>query len=305
MYLKRLVLAACVLLVAVLAAIAIAVLSIDPRSLAASLAASVKADTGRELTISEAGFRLLPRPALVLSKVRFGNAAWGSQPWLAQAGRVSANVGVLELLFGRLHIRHIAISDASIFLETDPKGNGNWVMGPANARVPGRLKTLEIDEIDLQAVALAFRNGASGSAASVRIDSARIAAPSASRPIQLRVRAAFSGKTVEVTGTIGALAALIANTADYPVNLEGKLGAASVSVHGTIARPRDMGQFSLALRAQLPEFSDVAALFGATVPPLGPFRGAALLTSCGIPVGTGAAPGGRCSRRRSSPPRRS
>ena len=89
MRLKRLAVAACILLVAALAALAIAIYFVDPRAVAVSLAASVKADTGRELSFGEVGVKLLPRPALVLSDVRFGNVAWGSQPWLAQVGRVT------------------------------------------------------------------------------------------------------------------------------------------------------------------------------------------------------------------------
>ncbi len=275
---------ACVVLAVILAAIAIAAHFLDPRALAASLTASVKADTGRELTIGDAGFKLLPRPAFVLSNVRFGNAAWGSQPWLAQAGRVSADADLIELLFGRLRIGHIAVTDASLFLETDPDGNGNWVLGVAKVDVPAWLKRLEIDEFALQAVAFTYRNGASGRVTSVRIDSARIAAPSASRPIQLSARGTYHGKKVEVTGTVGALEALIASAAAYPLNLDGKVDAANVSMHGTIDQPRGVGGFSLALRAQVPELASFLELFGVTAPPLGPFRGATRLT------GTPAAP---------------
>lgn len=79
----------CVLVVAAIAvsAIAIAVHLIDPRSLATSLAASFKANTGRELSFSAVDIRLLPRPALLVSQLRLGNAAWATQPWLADAVR--------------------------------------------------------------------------------------------------------------------------------------------------------------------------------------------------------------------------
>jgi uncharacterized protein involved in outer membrane biogenesis len=68
------------------------------------------------------------------------------------------------------------------------------------------------------------------------------------------------------------------------VDIDGKFGAASMSVHGTIDQPLEGGRFNLELRAQLPEFAEYVALMGANVPPLGPFRGATKLT------GTLAAP---------------
>jgi hypothetical protein len=287
MRLKRLALAASVLLVATFAAIAVAVHFLDPRSLAASLAASVKADTGRELSFSEVAVTLLPRPALVLSEVRFGNAAWGSQPWLAEVGRVNADIDALALLSGRLRIENIAVSDASVFLETDRDGNGNWVMGSA-ARIPAWLKALEIDELKLEALAFTYRDGTNGKVTSMQFEAARIAVPSAPRPMRLSVRGSFDGRSVEAAGTLGALAALIANEPSYPIDLEGKLGAARVSAHGAIDRPRTPGGFNLALQVQAPEFAELAALFGASVPALGAFRGAAQLTgAAAAPVFSG------------------
>jgi uncharacterized protein involved in outer membrane biogenesis len=156
--LKTLAVVAGVLLVAAFAATAIVIHYLDPRSLAESLAASVKADTGRELSFGAVEVTLLPRPALVLSQLRFGNAAWGSRPWLAQAERVSAEL------------------DAQ----------------PASGRM------------------------------------------------RLSARGTLAGTSVEATGTIGALAALRADAPAYPVDLDGKVGAAAVSLHSTIDKPRGL-----------------------------------------------------------------
>ena len=196
MRLKQLAVTACVLPVAVVAAIAIAVHFIDPRPFASSLAASVKADTGRELTFGDIGVELLPRPAIALSAVRFGNAAWGSQPWLAQAGRVSANIDVLALLARRVRINRIVVSDANLFLETDRDGNGNWLLGRAEGAAPEWLKKLEIDEFALQALAIGFRSGATGKTASARLESARVFTDSASSPLHLSARASYEGKSL-------------------------------------------------------------------------------------------------------------
>ena len=281
---KKLAVIAGVLLVAAIAALAIAVHLYNPRSLALSLAASVKANTGRELQFGDVKINVLPRPAVVLSDVRFGNAAWGSQPWLARAGRVHATVDALELLAGRLRIRHIEMSDAAVLLETNREGIGNWVTGSADADSLAWLKTIEIGAFSLEKLALTYRDGTTGSAMSAQLDSAQLAAGSATAPIRLDVRATVNGKKVEVGGTLGALGALIANGPGYTVEVDGKFGAATMSVHGTVDQPLDGGRFSLELRAQLPEFAEYVALAGANVPPLGPFRGATKLT------GTLAAP---------------
>ena len=222
---KKLAVIAGVSLVAAIAALAIAVHLYDARSLALSLAASVKADTGRELQFGDVKINVLPRPAVVLSDVRFGNAAWGSQPWLARAGRVHATVDALELLAGRLRIRHIEMSDAVVLLETNREGIGNWVTGSADANSLAWLKTIEIGAFSLEKLALTYRDGTTGSAMSAQLDSARLVAGSATAPIRLDVRATVNGKKVEVVGTLGALGALIANGPGYTVEVDGVSGS--------------------------------------------------------------------------------
>ncbi len=92
MRLKRLVIKAFALLATVLAASAIVAALLVPRWLAPKLAEVVRAETGRDLNIDEVAVTLTPWPTLVLSQVRFANAPWGSQPWMAQVGRATAEL---------------------------------------------------------------------------------------------------------------------------------------------------------------------------------------------------------------------
>src|SRR5678815_1511598 len=113
---KWLALAAGLTLIAAAIAVVVATHVLVPRLLA-NLAAAVKADTGRELSIGEVGVTLLPLPAVMLRQVRFANATWGSQPWLAQADRVEVRIDVTALLSHRLHIREIVLDGASVLFE--------------------------------------------------------------------------------------------------------------------------------------------------------------------------------------------
>ena len=287
---KWLALAAGLTLIAAGIAIGVATHVLVPRLLA-NLAKSIKADTGRELSIGEVGATLLPLPAVTLRQVRFANAAWGSQPWLAQADLVEVRVDVVALLSRRLHIRQIALVGATVLIETDASGNGNWVLTPtaaaptsAAARVPAWFDTTELDELTSRGLSLSYRDGASGVTQSLRLDAFELAATSASEPMRVRAEGAIGAAKVTAAGTIGALAALIANASGYPVALDFKIGAASIGVHGTIDSPHTLGAFNLALRAQAPDVAEFAALAGASEPLPGPFRAAASL------AGSAAAP---------------
>jgi len=262
--------------VATLAASAIAIHFVDPRSLAQSLAASVKADTGRELAFSDVKIKLLPRPTLHVSQLRLGNAAWAAQPWLAQVDRLSVEVDPLALLAGRLHARQIELSGVSTWLETDADGVGNWLIGAkTRSSTPEWLKTIEIDEIALQAIALDYRQGSSGKTSSLRLDSLRIERPLAPQAIRIKASATVDAKRVEATATVGDLAALLANAPAYPVDFACRYGAARLDAHGSIDRPLGPGILNLALHVEAPELDE---LFGASAPPLGALRGTARLS---------------------------
>ena len=276
MRIKRLALVAGLMLIAAAAAIGIAAHMLVPRLLE-NLAKSVKADTGRELSIGEVGVTVLPLPAITLRQVRFANAAWGSKPWLLQAGRVDIQIDVVALLSHRLHIRQVALQDADVLMETDADGHGNWVLGSSSAEpsVSAWLDAAELNELTSRALSLSYRDGVSGKTQSVRLDAFELSASAASEPMQVNAEAAIGAMKVTAKGTIGALAALIANAPAYRIDLDCKIGAASAGIHGTVDNPLTLGVFNLALRVRAPDVSGLAALAGASVPSLGPFAGTA------------------------------
>ena len=285
MRIKRVAMAAGFVFIVAFAAMAIAVHLLAPRA-AALLAEAVRTSTGRELRFGDVGASLLPRPALDLKQVRLGNASWASQPWLAQADRIRIEVDLLALLSHTLHVRRVAVEDASVLLETDHDGNGNWVMAspPAGAQTSASVDAVELDEVTLHASTLSWRDGVSGSTRSARLEFFGLAASSATHRMRLRADVNVNGKKLTASGTAGDLSALIANAPAYPLDFEGRMGTASIDVHGTIERPRAAEGMNLALRAQAPDLAEVAPLLGVELMPTGPFRFAAQLT------GTAAAP---------------
>lgn len=281
---KRLAKIVCILLVGAIALGAVAAHFADPRSLATSLAASVKATSGRELAFSEVSVRLLPRPALLVSQLRLGNAAWATQPWLASVERLSIEPDLLALLAGRLHARRIALAGVHAWLETDAEGVGNWLIGSAKDGAPDWLKAVEIDAIELSSVALDYRQGRSGKTSSLRVDALRIDGPLAPKPLRIDAHATIDGQRVEVAATLGDLATLLGDAPAYPVDVACRCGAARIEARGGIDRSRGVLGLDLELHAEAPEIAELAALFGAKLPLLGALRGTARLT------GTASAP---------------
>ena len=108
---KKLTVIGCIVFLSVLAVIVIVLKRLDAGALANSLAATVKANTGREVKIGNATIKLLPAPMIVLSDVRFANADWGTQPWLAEAKSVTAAVDLERLMVGNIRINYSRLKE--------------------------------------------------------------------------------------------------------------------------------------------------------------------------------------------------
>jgi len=64
--------------------------------------------------------------AIEFSDLRIANASWGSEPEVVRIGHLSALIDVHALLRGVLRYESLRIEDATIVLERDQAGAGNW-----------------------------------------------------------------------------------------------------------------------------------------------------------------------------------
>src|SRR5512143_69887 len=96
------------------------------------IAEKVKEATGRDLTLAgDVDLVISWNPALAVNDVTFSNASWGSRPELIKMKRLEAEVRLIPLLSGNVEVNRIVLKGADILLETNDKGQGNWVFTPA------------------------------------------------------------------------------------------------------------------------------------------------------------------------------
>ena len=105
---------------------------ISPTKLTQMLILEVREATGRELTITgpvRLGF--FPRIAVSAEQVSLSNASWAKQPKMASLDKVALEISLLPLLSRQIEISSIQLSGLVLDLETNAKGDGNWLMGDA------------------------------------------------------------------------------------------------------------------------------------------------------------------------------
>ena len=85
---------------------------------------------GRDVTIAgPVDLEFSNWPALEVSDVKIANAPGASQPVFLNAGRARLQIGIFPLLRGEIDIAEISAKNVTLNLESDARGNPNWVFG--------------------------------------------------------------------------------------------------------------------------------------------------------------------------------
>lgn len=126
-WLRRLLIAAVVLLGVLAGAVALLPRLVDPDTLRTMLVLAARHHTGRELTVDgEIQFALWPRPALVLPRLALADAqGFGPEPFASIDG-ARVNLRLWPLLWGRLATASVDVDRPRLRLTVNARGRTNW-----------------------------------------------------------------------------------------------------------------------------------------------------------------------------------
>ncbi len=195
-----------VLVVGLVATIAAILTSIDPNDYRAPLIAQVERATGRTLSIGgEMDLSIGLTPAITARDVSFANAAWGSRADMLQLEEFAVEVELWPLLSGDVRIERLVLTGLDVLLEVDADGRGNWVLAGSDdsngARSEDGLALPEFGNVQMRAVTVAYRDGASGQTTSVSLET-------------LNAETVEAGLQVDLTALVNGLRANLATVVD-------------------------------------------------------------------------------------------
>lgn len=250
------------------------------------LAEEVKAKTGRDLVIGgRLDLKLSLAPTLAVSDVRFANGPGGSRPDMATIARLEAQIALWPLLSGRLQIDRIVLTGASILLETDAQGRGNWLFGPTEAAAPSapsdRSLTLAIAAVTIRDSQLTYRDGRSGTVRRLALGSASLRGSPDDETLDIALDGSADDVPFTIAGKTGGLAALLGGSAPWPIALRATIDGASATLDGTIAQPRAGTGLALDMTLAADRLASLGPLAGMTLPAIGPLKLAGHLSDGG------------------------
>ncbi|HXV25455.1 MAG TPA: AsmA family protein [Alphaproteobacteria bacterium] len=271
-----------VLLVAVIVAGVAILKSLDLNQYRDLIAREIEGATGRKVVIGgPIDLEVSLSPALALSDVSLANAPWATDPQMLAVKRFEAKVALLPLLSKQVQIVRIVLSGADIRLETNANGEGNWVFkqdqapepepAPAGEEAQGEAVIPAFDEVTVEDSRVSYRDGQSGQVTTAAVVKLEASAPSQNQPLEIDFTGSYNDNPIEVMGTLGPMASLIAGE-PVAVDLEAKAGGATVRLIGDLGKPGTEKGSNLVISAEGGQVGELSNFAGAPIPALGPYK---------------------------------
>jgi uncharacterized protein involved in outer membrane biogenesis len=272
------------LVVALVVTVYIVLSSYDFNHLKPQITRAAKDATGRELTLAgKINLKISFSPALAVEGVAFQNASWGSRPEMAKIKRFEVQVAIIPLISGHIEIKRLILVEPDLLIETDKSGKSNLDFeamkkadstkkkeeGPSEGKM--KLPALTITELRIDKGRITYKDGKSGSAYTVMIDSLNAAVSGIGDPIKLKMKGAFNGQGLEVAGTLGPLEALTNPGKPWPLHLTASVAGANLNVDGQIKDVQAQRGIELSFAAKGKDLGDLGKLTGKPLPIKGPF----------------------------------
>ena len=227
----------------ILIGVAIAIATVDPNRFVAPLAARIKAETGRNLSVQgPVDFRISLEPKVVLPGVAFDNASWSEGQPMLTAKRIEAQIAIVPLLSRRFEVVQLTLVEPVITLETDASGRGNWEFGsatgasPAASAASSATSAIGIANFEIQDGTLTYRDGATGKVTGASIERMTLHARDMRSPVAVDFRGKVQGVPVAISGDLGAPDKWLRQQWPYPIALKGEIDGNKVKLDTKIAR---------------------------------------------------------------------
>ncbi len=254
---KRLIIAAAVLALLIGGGYAALVVAFPPERIAALAGDQVSTRTGRDFRIEgKLSWRVLPRIAVVADRLVLGNAPWGSRKEMARIEHAAFELELWPLLQGDIKIGSIELDGVDLLLETDRNGEGNWVLSPpakGTSGTPGESgdqRSFQLDALRLRDAVITYRDARDPEAKHTlslkKLDLDRNAAGN-------RIDAQWTLRKQDwrASGQLGTIAALLADAAEWPFDLELTTDGARIAAKGQLLRGSTPPAARLSLDAKI------------------------------------------------------
>lgn len=238
----------------------------------------VSEQLGRRFEITRHLSVQLGRTATVKADgVEIANPEWASKPYLVTATAAEFDIRLLPLLFGRVELPRIVLTEPQIGLQIEPDGRRTWALSRDTSdegSVP-RIDALIIDRGTLD-----YRAAAQGANISVEFSLAREAKDQL--PLSYKADGKWKNESFKATGRTGGVLQLSKDLeAPFPVEVSAVAGKTSLKAKGSVSNLAELAGIDATFDLQGRNLEELYKLVGVVLPATPPYKVRGKLTRHG------------------------
>ena len=264
----------------VVAGVAVA-FNLDPNDHKDRIAAYVKRETGRTLTIGapiELSWGRTTR--IAVRDVGLSNPEWAEAPEMLHVDEADVRFALLPLLRGRVDIDSLSLRGARVFIETDTGGRSSLDFDSDDGRADrddnaGALGVdLEIAELEIEDVRVSYRDGPAGTETIGTIQRVKALPSEPGAPLDIDiagdVRLGKDTARIDLDGQIGSWDDIIHGDRAVPFDLVGEALGLNVEIDGAVRGPDNPTGFDVDVLISGDAVATVQPFLDTPLPKLGP-----------------------------------
>jgi AsmA protein len=259
-------------------AVATLLLVIDPNNYKPRIQTAVEAATGRQFEIrGPISLSASLSPTVTARDVVLANMPDGTRKDMARVDEMQISLAPRALLTGQIVVERLVLLHPDVLLETDAKGQGNWVFtppahpapagatpqpAPANPATPRQDARLQLQTLHIRDGRLTFHDGVTGVTTVLDIPRIIATAATADSPVTFGADLVVNRRHLNITAQTGPLSRLqdSAGTAPWALFMNVDDSGAKLTVAGSIARPQEFRGYSLRVDGAIPDLSTLSWL---------------------------------------------
>lgn len=200
--------------------------------------------------------------------LEFANPEWARKPYLVKATAAEFDIKLLPLLFGRVELPRIALTEPEIGLQIEPDGRRTWALSrdTSDAGAAPRIDALLIDRGTLN-----YEAAAQGASISVQFSLAQEAA--GQLPLSYKATGKWKKEPFSANGRTGGVLQLGKDLeAPFPIEVNAMAGKTSLKAKGTIANLADLAGVDATFDLQGRNLEELYKLVGVVLPSTPPYK---------------------------------
>lgn len=200
--------------------------------------------------------------------VEFSNPEWASDPYLVKASVAEFDIELMPLLWGKLVLPRIVLTEADIGLQIEPDGRRTWALSrdtSDESAVP-KIGALLVNKGSVQ-----YRAAAQGANITALFTLAEEAADQL--PLQFKATGKWKNEAFSAQGRTGGVLQLNQNSqAPFPIEVSAVAGKTSLKAKGSIASLADFASVDAMVDLQGRNLEELYRLLGVVLPSTPPYK---------------------------------